>query len=251
MLILTLFTYNVDGGDTDIGPVTKDDVPLDCTDIVPNDSLCQEDTSMDETRVVLDTQEECLFNTQPEFAEPDHNTVGETTGLCHNLDADSSVSVDVNDQDNLMDLMMSSSPPLSTDKDVEEREISGDFMDSMPEDFIGIESQLENDNNLILLSTVAIEDAGKDTMGIVNKNTRSLVDYSEVVVHGNSREPAKQATAVTGSDYSLRRSGRLLSSESNLRNSKTRNQDLVNPVKVWILSTILLKFSKTSIVLND
>lgn len=47
---------------------------------------------------------------------------------------------------------------------------------------------------------------------------------------------------MTGSDSSLRRSGRLLSFESNLRNSKTRNQDLVNPVKVWILSTILLKF---------
>ncbi|PWA57732.1 zinc finger, CCCH-type [Artemisia annua] len=202
MIMQEMMLY-VDGGDTDIGPITKDDVPLDCTDILPNDSLCQEDASMDETRVVLDTQEECLFNTQPEFAEPDHNTVGESTDICHNVDADPSVSVDVNDQDNLMDLMMSSSPPLRTDKDVEEGEIS-----------------------------VAVEDAGKDTMGIVNKNTRSLVDYSEVVVHGNSREPAKQTTAVTGSDYSLRRSGRLLLFENNLRNSKTRNQDLVNPVKV-------------------
>nr|GEW59848.1 hypothetical protein [Tanacetum cinerariifolium] len=149
-----------DRGDTDIGPITKDDVPLDCAVILPNDSLCQEDTSMDETRVVLDTQEDSLFNTQSELAEPD-----------------------VNDQDNLMDLMTSSSPPLPTDKDAGEGEISGDFMDFTPRDSIGIKSQLESDNNLILSSTV-VENVGKDTTGIVNKNTRNLVDYSEIVVHG-------------------------------------------------------------------
>nr|GFC08865.1 hypothetical protein [Tanacetum cinerariifolium] len=87
-----------------------------------------------------------------------------------------------------------------------------------------IKSQLESDNNLILSSTV-VENVGKDTTGIVNKNTRNLVDYSEIVVHGNSREPAKQATAVIGSDSSLRRSGRVRTLESNLRNCNTRNQD--------------------------
>nr|GEV36031.1 zinc finger, CCHC-type, retrotransposon Gag domain protein [Tanacetum cinerariifolium] len=232
-----------DRGDTDIGPITKDDVPLDCTDILRNDLLCQEDTTMDETRVVLDTQEDGLLEEQPKLAEPDHNIVGETTILCHNVDTDPSVSFDVNDQNNLMDLMMSSSPSLPTDKDAEEGEISKDFMDFTPKDSIGIKSKLENDNNLILLSTVVVENVGKAMTGIVNKSTRNLMDYSEIVIHRNSREPTKQATAVIGSDSSLRRSRRVLAFESNLKNNKTRNQDLVNPLKGWILSTVFLKFS--------
>nr|GEX51775.1 hypothetical protein [Tanacetum cinerariifolium] len=142
-----------------------------------------------------DTQEDGLLEEQPKLAEPDHNIVGEPTVLCHNVDTDPSVSFDVNDQNNLMDLRMSSSPSLPTDKDVEEGEISRDFMDFTPKDSIGIKSKLENDNNLILLSTFVVENVGKAMTGIVNKNTRNLVDYSEIVVHGNSQEPAKQATA--------------------------------------------------------
>ncbi|KAI3754178.1 hypothetical protein L1987_53956 [Smallanthus sonchifolius] len=182
------------------------DVSLDCTDSIPNDSLFQEQTPTDETRVVLDTQEDGLYSKQLESAEHDHNILGEKKDLSQEANTNSSVNFDIKSQDNYD--MVCSSPHLPTDKNVEEGEISGYIMgfmsaidtesveetDSEPRDVIGTKTGLKNDRNTIPLFTEAVENGGTDVARVVNKTTRNLVDYSEIAVHAKSQESAKQAT---------------------------------------------------------
>ncbi|KAI3701395.1 hypothetical protein L6452_26431 [Arctium lappa] len=199
---------------THIGSVTKDDVPLADTNIMPKDSLCQGEISVDETRMALGTEEGGLYSKQVESTECYDNISGERKDLSNRVDTNPSNSFNIEDQDNydivfedqdsfpmipisLADMMISS-PHLPTDKDVEEGEISGEFMDFMlddnmssmnktgPEsqDVIGIETGHSNDNNLIPLATDVVDDVGKDTLAVASKTKRNLVDYSEIAVNG-------------------------------------------------------------------
>ncbi|KAI3805690.1 hypothetical protein L1987_28280 [Smallanthus sonchifolius] len=195
------------------------DVPLDCTDSIPNDSLFQEQTSMDGARVVLDTQEDGLYNKHVESAEHDHNILGEKKGLSQEANTNSSVNFDIQSQDNYD--MNCSSPHLPTDKDVEEGEISRDIMDFMseidtksveetdsePRDVIGTKTGHKNDSNTIPLFTEAVENGGIDVAEVVNKTTRNLVDYSEIAVHAKSQESTKQATKKKDLVYLVKDSG--------------------------------------------
>ncbi|CAI9293176.1 unnamed protein product [Lactuca saligna] len=103
-------TQNSDKDDTHVGSIIIDDLPSTCTNIKSTDSEHQEETNVDETRVILGTQEESLCNTNlhVEPIEQDHNISEESLDL--------------------------SSPHLDTNKDVEEGEISGEFTNLVPED---------------------------------------------------------------------------------------------------------------------
>ncbi|XP_071719972.1 uncharacterized protein [Rutidosis leptorrhynchoides] len=185
-----------------VGSTTNDHIPSDCTNITPNDTSIQEEISMQNTRTVLDIQEEGVFNKRAESAEHDLNISGEKEDLSHKIDTDRSSSFDIINQDNHD--MTNLSPHLYADKGTEEGEISGEFMDLMHEDdtqsventvigvenLIGIEPVVKNVNDLMPLLTDTIEDVDKDKEGVVNKRSRSVVDYSEIAVH-----PAKDVNA--------------------------------------------------------
>ncbi|KAD4180487.1 hypothetical protein E3N88_29078 [Mikania micrantha] len=189
------------------------DVPSNCTDRMPNYSIFQEQASMDETRVVLDAQEDGLYNKRVESSEHDHNILGETKDLPQIVNFNPSTIFDISSQDKSE--MICASPYLATNENVEEGEISGHFVDhtktvgeadSETQDSISTEMGLKNDNKLIPLFTEAVENGGKDVAGVVTRNTRNLVDYSEIAVQAKSQESAKQA---------------------NLKINKTKSQNLV------------------------
>ncbi|KAK9075742.1 hypothetical protein SSX86_004071 [Deinandra increscens subsp. villosa] len=190
------------------------DVPLDCPDGIPNDSLYQEQMAICDTRVVLDAQEDGLHNKHVESSELENNILGEKNDLSQKAMTSPLVNFDIRSQDNYD--MICSSPNSPTKENVEEGEISGDFVDDTrsvgetnfkPRDFIGTKM---SENNSIPLFKKAAENGGKDVTGVVNKSTRNLVDYSEVAVHAKSPERTKQVT---------------------LKVNAAKNQDLVSPVK--------------------
>ncbi|KAJ0568740.1 putative transcription factor C3H family [Helianthus annuus] len=184
----------------------RTDVPLDFTGSIPNESLFQQQTSMDESQVVLDIQEDGSYNKHVKSAEHDHNILGEEKDLSQKVNTNPSVNVDIKSHDNYD--MICSSPHLPTNECAEEGEIAGDFMDVMleidtksvgetdsePRDFIRTKTGLKNDGNIIPLFIEAVKDGGTNVAGVVNKTTRNLVDYSEIAVHAKSQESAKRAT---------------------------------------------------------
>ncbi|KAL4583076.1 hypothetical protein LXL04_007640 [Taraxacum kok-saghyz] len=157
--------------------------------VTKDDSVDKEETNVDETKVILGTQEEEFCNTHVEPVEQDHNISEERKDL--------------------------SSPHLVTDKDVEEGEIAGEFLNLIPEDdvasvdktgsehedFVGIESEFEKNNSLTSLSIDTVDDIGKGMAVVVSKTKRNLVDYSEIAL------------------------------QSNITKSATKNQDFASPVK--------------------
>ncbi|KAF5812493.1 putative transcription factor C3H family [Helianthus annuus] len=196
----------------------------DCTGSIPNESLFQEQTSMDETQVVMDTQKDGSYNKHVESPKHDPNISGEKKDLSQKVNTNPSVNVDIKSHDNYD--MICSSPHLPTNEDAEEGEIARDFMDVMPEidtksvgetgtnpeprDSICTKTGLKDDSNITPLFTEAVKDGGIDAAGVVNKTTRNLVDYSEIAVHAKSHESVKQAT---------------------LKVNATKNQDQVHLVK--------------------
>ncbi|XP_071688153.1 uncharacterized protein [Rutidosis leptorrhynchoides] len=199
-----------DKDENHVGSIRKNDVSLFCIDIVPGDYLCQDEMSTNETRVVLDTQEEGFCNKNAESSERDHKSSGERGTFSHKVETNSLCSSAIMNQDN--NDMTNSSPYLSTDKCIEEGEISGQFMDIMLEDetkdvensvseranFIGIEPRVTNTD----------EDVYKGMKGSGNNRKRNLMNYSEIAGHGRFRESANI-----------------------LKNSPTKNQDLVYALK--------------------
>ncbi|KAJ9551282.1 hypothetical protein OSB04_015327 [Centaurea solstitialis] len=263
---------------THIESVTKDDVPLADNNVMPNESLCQGEVSADETRMALGTQEGGVFSKHVESTECYDNVSGERKDLSDIVDTIPSDSFTIEDQDNYdidfgaedsfpiipnFDDMMISPPHLPTDKDVEEGEISGEFMDLMldndmssmdktgsePQDGVVIEPA--KDNNLIPLATDMVHNVGKDTVVVASKTRRNLVDYSEIAVDGKSiqavnpeklygrletSESAKHGTAAMESGRALIFPEDVTPLQSNLKNNGTKNQDRVSPVKSFAVS---------------
>ncbi|KVI01166.1 hypothetical protein Ccrd_020554, partial [Cynara cardunculus var. scolymus] len=234
------------------------------------DSVCQEEISGDETRRILSSQEGGLYSKHVESTGCYDNTSGERKDLSCNVDTNPSNSFSIEDQDNydsvfedqdsfpmipisLADMMVSS-PHLPIDKDVEEGEISGEFMDFMldddmasmdktglePQDVIGIEPGHLIDNNLISSATDTVDDVGKDTVSVVSKSRRNLVDYSEIAINGiqavnperlHGRLETAEETAGIESGCTPLCPEHVPPLQSSLQNSASKNQDCVSSVK--------------------
>ncbi|KAI3709678.1 hypothetical protein L2E82_39444 [Cichorium intybus] len=189
-----------DKGDDHIASVTKENIPFTCTDITPNDSLHQEEINVDKTQMDLSTQKEGLCNTHVEPSEiKDLSSIFDTNpSTLKNVDQE--ITISVTD-------MMISSPQLPTEKDVEEGEISGEFMNLMPEDdveFVEKTPVIENFNKLSPKSIDTVVDVGKDIASVISKTKRNLVDYSELTLHGKSKESANsKSQQIKNQDFVL------------------------------------------------